>query len=68
MVEAGLGIAVVPRLSMPMGKHPTLVSIPLVDPSVERTVGLIRRRGRELSPSARQLYQMIEKTWPRRLR
>jgi DNA-binding transcriptional LysR family regulator len=68
MVEAGLGVAVVPRLSMPMGKHPTLVSIPLVDPSVERTVGLIRRRGRELSPSARQLYQMIEKTWPRRLR
>lgn len=68
MVEAGLGIAVVPRLSMPMGKHPTLVSIPLVDPSVERTVGLIRRRGRELSPSARHLYQMIEQTWPRRLR
>ncbi|HEX7650365.1 MAG TPA: LysR family transcriptional regulator [Noviherbaspirillum sp.] len=68
MVEAGLGIAVVPRLSMPMGKHPTLVSIPLADPSVERTVGLIRRRGRELSPSARQLYQMIEQTWPRRLR
>lgn len=68
MVEAGLGIAVVPRLSMPMGKHPTLVSIPLVEPSVERTVGLIRRRGRELSPSARQLYQMIEQTWPRRLR
>jgi DNA-binding transcriptional LysR family regulator len=68
MVEAGLGIAVVPRLSMPMGKHPTLISIPLVDPSVERTVGLIRRRGRELSPSARQLYQMIEQTWPRRLR
>jgi DNA-binding transcriptional LysR family regulator len=53
---------------MPMGKHQTLVSIPLVDPVVERTVGLIRRRGRELSPSARQLYQMIEKTWPRRLR
>jgi DNA-binding transcriptional LysR family regulator len=68
MVEAGLGIAVVPRLSMPMGKHPTLISIPLVDPGVERTVGLIRRRGRELSPSARQLYQMIEQTWPRRLR
>jgi DNA-binding transcriptional LysR family regulator len=68
MVEAGLGVAVVPRMSMPMGKHPTLISIPLVDPSVERTVGLIRRRGRELSPSARQLYQMIEQTWPRRLR
>ena len=49
MVEAGLGIAVVPRLSMPMGKHPTLVSIPLADPSVERTVGLIRRRGREVA-------------------
>lgn len=68
LVEAGLGIAVVPRLSMPMDKHATLTTVPMTEPTVERTVGLICRRGRELSPSARQLYQLIEKTWPRRLR
>ncbi|GAC1330431.1 MAG: LysR family transcriptional regulator [Collimonas sp.] len=68
MVEAGLGVAVVPRLSMPQGEHATLTSVQLVEPTVDRTVGLIQRRGRELPPTARQLYQMIEKTWPRRLR
>jgi DNA-binding transcriptional LysR family regulator len=68
LVEAGLGIAVVPRLSMPADEHPTLTSISLTDPTVERMVGLVRRRGRELTPSALHLYQLIESTWPRRLK
>jgi DNA-binding transcriptional LysR family regulator len=68
LVEAGLGVAVVPRLSMPQGEHATLATVTLVEPSIDRSVGLIRRRGRELPPAARQLYQMIEKTWPRQRR
>lgn len=59
LVEAGLGIAAVPQLAMPPGDHPTLVSIPLVEPDVTRTVGLIRRRGIALSPAAQQLYDMV---------
>jgi DNA-binding transcriptional LysR family regulator len=59
LVEAGLGIAAVPQLAMPPGDHPTLVSIPLVEPAVTRTVGLIRRRGIALSPAAQHLYDMI---------
>jgi DNA-binding transcriptional LysR family regulator len=68
LVEAGLGVAVVPRLAMPQGEHATLAMVQLVEPTVDRTVGLIHRRGRELPPMARKLYQLIEKTWPRRLR
>jgi DNA-binding transcriptional LysR family regulator len=64
LVEAGLGVAVVPRLSMPQGEHATLAMVELVEPSVDRNVGLIRRRGRELPPAARKLYGMIETTWP----
>jgi DNA-binding transcriptional LysR family regulator len=60
-VEAKLGVAVVPRLAMPPERdHPSLVSIALVDPPVTRTVGLIRRRGRSLSPAAQQLYSLLE--------
>ncbi|MFL6674495.1 MAG: LysR family transcriptional regulator [Massilia sp.] len=66
LVEAGLGIAAVPQLAMPPRGHPTLVSIPLVDPAVTRTVGLIRRRGRTLSPAAQQLYDMILAARPSR--
>jgi DNA-binding transcriptional LysR family regulator len=59
LVEAGLGIAAVPRLAMPPKGHPTLVSVPLVEPTLSRTVGLIRRVGRSLPPAAQQLYQQI---------
>lgn len=59
LVEAGLGVAAVPRLAMPGKDHPTLVSIPLRDPVITRRLGLIRRRGRSLSPAAQQLYAMF---------
>jgi DNA-binding transcriptional LysR family regulator len=65
LVEAGLGVAVVPRLSMPQGDHPTLAMVELVEPTIDRNVGLIRRRGRELPPAALKLYALIEATWPR---
>ena len=55
LVEAGLGVAAVPSLAMPAKDHPLLVSVPLVEPVVTRRVGLIRRKGRSLSPAAQQL-------------
>jgi DNA-binding transcriptional LysR family regulator len=56
LVEAGLGVAAVPSIAMPGADHPLLVSVPLVDPVVSRKVGLIRRKGRSLSPAAQQFY------------
>jgi DNA-binding transcriptional LysR family regulator len=58
-VEAGLGVAAVPHLSMPLKGHPTLVSVPITEPEVTRTVGLIRRRGRSLSPAAEHLMTLL---------
>lgn len=58
-VEAGLGVAAVPRLSMPRTGHAALVSVPIVEPEVTRTLGLIKRRGRSLSPAAEHLYDML---------
>lgn len=37
-----------------------LASIPLVEPTVTRTLGLIRKRGRALSPPAKRLYALID--------
>ena len=59
LVEAGLGVAAVPEMAMPVGEHPSLVSVPLVDPTITRTVGLIHRVGRRLPPAAQQLYDQI---------
>jgi DNA-binding transcriptional LysR family regulator len=62
LVEAGLGVAAVPRLAIPDRPHSRLTSVPLVNPVVMRTLGLMRRRGRSLSPAAEQLYAMIAQT------
>ena len=59
LVEAGLGVAAVPQLAMPPGTDSMLVSRPLVEPVVTRTVGLIRRRGRVLTPAAQALYELL---------
>ena len=68
LVEAGLGVAAVPSLAMPGKDHPTLVSIPLVEPIVSRQMGLIKRRGKTLSPAAQQLYDLLVATRSARLR
>jgi DNA-binding transcriptional LysR family regulator len=65
LVEAGMGVAAVPRLSMPPDGHPVLVSVPLVDPVITRMVGLIRRRGRPLSSAAQQLYDQMAALAPK---
>lgn len=59
MVEAGLGIAAVPEMAMPGATHPLLTRVPLVEPDVVRRVGIIRRRGRTLSPAAAALERMV---------
>ena len=59
MVEAGLGVAAVPQLAMPLTRHATLTSLKLEHPRVTRTLGLIARRGRPLAPAAQQLYDMV---------
>ena len=54
-------------MAMPGPDHPLLVSIALSEPVVTRKVGLIRRRGRALSPAAQQLYELFgELKGPRR--
>ena len=50
LVEAGLGVAVVPRLALPREPHPVLVARPLREPGVDRTTGLLLRRGAAPGP------------------
>jgi hypothetical protein len=46
---------------MPGRGHPRLVSVPLVEPTVERTLGIVQRHGRTLSPAAEALYQLVKR-------
>jgi DNA-binding transcriptional LysR family regulator len=59
MVEASLGVAVVPELVAPYIGHPTLTTRKLVKPSVSRTIFLLRRRDRSLSPAASAVWSAL---------
>lgn len=59
LVEAGLGVAAVPLMAMPAADHPILTRVPLTDPQVMRSVGLIKRRGRTLTPAALALERLV---------
>lgn len=63
MVEAGLGVAVVPSLAMPTDEDHVLVSRPLVEPVVRRTLGLVQRRESALSPAAEKFKEMLLQLW-----
>jgi DNA-binding transcriptional LysR family regulator len=63
LVEAGLGVAAVPKLAVPTRPHPLLVIRPLIDPTVVRVMGIIRRHGATLSPAAQQFYQILKSRW-----
>jgi len=63
LVEAGLGVAVLPRLATPTSGHSTIRAIPLESPTVTRTIGLVRRKGAVLAPSAAALHAILLDTW-----
>jgi DNA-binding transcriptional LysR family regulator len=63
LVEAGLGISVLPRLATPQDEHPIIVTRPIGDPDVSRTIGVVRRRGSRLAPAAERFLEMLLGTW-----
>jgi DNA-binding transcriptional LysR family regulator len=63
LVEAGLGVAAVPKLAAPAGPHAILRVRPLVDPVVTRIMGIIRRHGSTLSPAALQFHRILMGRW-----
>jgi DNA-binding transcriptional LysR family regulator len=58
LVEAGVGISVLPWLALPLPANSSLVVRPLL-PRAERTVELIRRRDRSLSPAAESVWALV---------
>ena len=61
MVEAGIGLTVMPRLAIPPGGLHGLAVRPLL-PRLERTVMLVRRRERALSPVAERVWNVVSTT------
>ncbi|NCT83334.1 MAG: LysR family transcriptional regulator [Comamonadaceae bacterium] len=58
MVQAGLGVSVLPALSLPLPDSRSLRAVPL-EAALSRQVVLARRRQRSLSPAAQRLWELI---------
>lgn len=63
LVEAGLGVSAVPCLAMPHSTNSAVVSIPLVEPVIRRTLGMIRVKDRPLSVAAERFASLLLLMW-----
>lgn len=59
LVEGGLGLAVLPQLALPPA-HTEVCGVPLSAPDLWRTLGLLQRRDRALSPAAEALKLRVK--------
>jgi DNA-binding transcriptional LysR family regulator len=59
LVEAGVGMSIVPRLARPLDKHPSIAVVPVRDPVVRRTVGIVERRAGRISHAANAFRQLL---------
>jgi DNA-binding transcriptional LysR family regulator len=59
MVEAGLGIAAVPRAALPIN-HPTVIGLALKNPTISRCLGLLRKHGSVLRPAAEIFHEYLQ--------
>jgi DNA-binding transcriptional LysR family regulator len=65
LVAAGAGVVVLPSMTLRKGSYPRIRIVPLVEPSVERELGLIKRRDATLSPAAEKLYSYVADAFKR---
>lgn len=59
MIEAGLGISLLPALAASTSAFSNLTFVPLSYPKLQRKMCIISRKGRALSPAAERLLEML---------
>lgn len=60
MVDAGIGISVIPALALPLPQGSRLV-VRALEPEINRALMLVRRKNRSLSPAAQAIWQVVKK-------
>ena len=58
MVEAGLGVGIVPSMAVPPA-HRSIVALRLADVDLSREIGLLTPQGRKLTPVAQRFYDHL---------
>ena len=58
MVEAGIGISILPALALPLPQGRPLMVRRIV-PEINRSIMLVRRKNRSLTPAAEAIWQEV---------
>lgn len=59
LVAAGLGVTLLPEITLLDNTPRTTVKIPVIEPQVTRTVGMIIPTNRELAPAEKLFYEFV---------
>lgn len=59
LIEAGIGIGAVPAFAIANNHPGSLISVPLVEPELVRTIGITKLRGRPLAPAAQAFHDIL---------
>ncbi|TQS72026.1 LysR family transcriptional regulator [Ornithinibacillus gellani] len=59
LVAAGLGISIVPEITLVDGVPHSAVKLPITDPDIKRTVGVVVPKDRELLPTEKLFYHFL---------
>lgn len=59
MTAEGIGITILPSYLLPARQFPSLVAVPLVEPTIHRQLSLIRREGQSPSPAAERFIAVL---------
>jgi len=62
LVQAGIGVAILPKSALPFAKTSTLVTRPISDPAISRIIGVVKRTNSNMSSTANALLQNIIST------
>ena len=60
MVEAGLGVTILPSSALKMGELARLTTRPISHPAITRELGILDKSGRSLSPGGESLIRIIK--------
>ena len=64
--RAGLGVAILPKVTVPARLGNSIRAVPIVEPKLERTLDIVTLRGHSLSPAAQWLADLVAARFGRR--
>jgi len=63
LTDRGLGASILPLLAAPLRSNQKITAVPVIEPKITRSIGLLQRRGANLSTAARAFRDRLISKW-----